>query len=97
MLLAVFTRCLVPEIQIFDHFCLKSSFSGPNSSRTEMFTAKPMGVGCLQHYSTDIVKKLGKSLESFFRKVQKTAKNVKKWPKMPILAKSAIFRKQAAL
>ena len=70
---------------------------GPNSSRTEFFTAKPMVVGCVQHYSTHFVKKLGKSLESFFRKVQKTAKNGKKWPKMPILAKSAIFRKKEAL
>ena len=81
MLLAVFTQCLVPEIQIFDHFWVKSEFFGQNSSRTEIFTAKPMVVGCVQHYSTHFVKKLGKSLESFFCKVKKTAKNCKKWPK----------------
>ena len=50
------------------------AFFGPNSSRTELFTDKPMVVGCVQHYSTHFVKKLVKSLESFFRKVQKTAK-----------------------
>ena len=38
-------------------------FFGPNYSRTEIFTAKPMVVGCVQHYSTHFVKKLGKSLE----------------------------------
>ena len=80
MLLAVFTLCLVPEIQIFDHFWLKSAFLGPNFSRTEIFTAKPMVVGCVQHYSTHFVQK-----------------NCQKWQKMPILAKSAIFRKKAAL
>ena len=77
MLLSVFTR-LVPEIQILVHFQLKSSFLGPNFNRTEIFTAKPMVVGCVQHCSANIVKKLGKSLESFFRKVQKIAKNGKK-------------------
>ena len=46
MVLAVFTGCLVPEIHIFDHFWLKSAFLGPNSSRTGIFTAKPMVVGC---------------------------------------------------
>ena len=66
-------------------------------SRTDKSTAKPMVVGCVQHYSTHFIKKLGKSLEPFFRKVQKTAKNGKKWPKMPILAKSAIFRKKVSL
>ena len=80
ILLAIFTRCLVPEIQIFDHFWLKSAFLGTNSSRTEIFTAKPMVVSCVQHYSTHFVKKLGipywcltscqileKSLERFLR------------------------------
>ena len=47
MVLAVFTRCLVPKIQIFAHFWLKSAFFGPNFSRTEIFTAKPMVVGCV--------------------------------------------------
>ena len=78
MVLAIFTRCLVPKIQIFDHFGLKSTFLGPNFSRTGIFTAKPMVVGCVQHYSRHFVKKLGKLLESFFRKVQKTAKNGQK-------------------
>ena len=40
------------------------------------------------------IKKLGKSLEPFFHKVQKTAKNGKKGPKMAILAKSAICIKK---
>ena len=78
MLLAVFTRCLVPEIQILGQFWLKSAFLGTNSRRTNIFTAKPMVVDCVQHYSTHFVNKLGKLLESFFRKVQKTAKNGQK-------------------
>ena len=32
-----------------------------------------MVVGCVKHYSTHFIKKLGKSLEPFFNKVQKTA------------------------
>ena len=56
-----------------------------------------MVVGFVHHYSRHFVKKLGTFLESFFGKVQKTAKNGNKWPKMPILAKSAIFRKKADL
>ena len=71
MLLAVFTRCLVPEIQIVCHFWLKSAFLVTNSRRTEIFTAKPMVVDCVQHCSTHFVKKLGKLFESFFRKVKK--------------------------
>ena len=97
MLLAVFTRCLVPEIQIFDQFWLKSAFLGPNFSRTEICTANPMVVGCVKHYSTHFIQKLGKSLQPFFHKVQKTAKKVKKGPKRGILAKSEILRKKAAL
>ena len=58
-------------------FWLKSAFFGPNFSRTEILTAKPMVVGCVQHYSTHFIKQLGKSLEPFFHKVQKTGKNVK--------------------
>ena len=68
-----------------------------NFSRTEIVIAKAMAVGCVQYYSTYSIKKLGKSLEPFFHKVQKTANKCKKWPKMPILAKSAMFRKKAAL
>ena len=44
-------------------------------SRTDKCTANPMSVGCVQHYSTHFIQKLGKSLELFFHKVQKTAKN----------------------
>ena len=77
-------------------FWVKSAFLGPNSSRADIFTAKPMVLGCVQHYSTHFVKKLGKSLV-VFRKVQKPAKNGKKWQKITILAKSTIFRKKAAL
>ena len=47
MILAVFTRCLVPEMHIFGHFLLKSALFGPNFGRTELFTAKPMVVGCV--------------------------------------------------
>ena len=65
MVLAVFTRCLVAETHIFGHFWLKSAFFGPNFSRTETFTAKPMVVGYVQHYSTHFVKKIGKSLVVF--------------------------------
>ena len=42
MVLAVSTRCLVPEIHMFGHFGLKSAFVGLNSSRTKEITAKPM-------------------------------------------------------
>ena len=56
MLLAVFIRCLFPDIQIFDHFLLKSAFLGQNSSRIEIFTANPMVVGGVQHYSRHFVK-----------------------------------------
>ena len=52
-----------------------------------------MVVGCVQHYSTYFIIKLGKSLELFYPKVQKTAKKGKKgqkrankWAKMQILA-----------
>ena len=48
---------------IFCHFLL-------NFSRTEICTAKPMVVGCVQH-STHFIKKLGKSLQPFFNKVKK--------------------------
>ena len=75
MVLAVFTRCLVPEIQITGHIWLKSAFLGPNFRRTHIFTAKPMVVGCVQHYSTHFRTKFEKLLEPFFRKVLKTAKN----------------------
>ena len=40
-----------------------------------------MIVGCVQHYSTHVITKLGKSLEPFFHKIQKTAKKGKKGPK----------------
>ena len=53
-----------------------------------------MVLGCVQDYFTHFIKKLGKSLETFFHKIQKTAKKGKKGPKRAILAKSAIFIKK---
>ena len=44
-----------------------------------------MVAGCVQHYSTHFLKKIGKSLEPFFHKVQKTAKNGQKGAKRGIL------------
>ena len=41
MLLAIFTRWLVPEMHIFGNFWLKSAFLGLNFSRTKEITAKP--------------------------------------------------------
>ena len=58
-----------------------------NFSRTEICTAKPMIVSCVEHYTTHFSKKIGKSLEPFFHKVPKKCE---KMAKMPILAKSAI-------
>ena len=86
MVLAIFTRCLVPELCILSDFGVKSAFLGPNFSRTEIFTTKPMVVGYVQHYSRHFVKVLGKSLESFFP----SPKNCQKWQKM---AKNADFSK----
>ena len=53
-----------------------------------------MVVGCVQHYSTHFIKKLGKSLELFFHKVEKTAKKGKNGLQRAILAKSAICIKK---
>ena len=81
MVLAVFTRCLVPEIRIFCHFWLKSAFLGPHFSRTKICTAKPMILGYKGHFLRQKKKKLKKSLEPFFvksKKMQKIAKNGKK-------------------
>ena len=50
-------------------------------SRTDKSTGKPMIVGCVQHYSTHFIKKIGKSLELFFHKVQKLQKRAKKGKK----------------
>ena len=55
-----------------------------NFSRTEISTAKPMVLGCVQHYSTHLIKKLGKSLEPFFhsqKNCQKCPKKDKNWAK----------------
>ena len=49
-----------------------------NFSGTEISTAEPMLVGCVHHYSTHFINKLGKSL--FFHKVQKTAIKGKQGP-----------------
>ena len=63
-------------------FNLKSAFFATlrlNFSRTEISTAKPMAVGCVQHYSTYFINKLGKSLEPFYPKnCQKGPKRAKK-------------------
>ena len=50
-------------------------------SRTDKSTAKSMVVGCVKHYSTHFITTIGKSLEPFFHKVQKTAKKGKKGTK----------------
>ena len=47
-------------------------------SRTDKSTAKPMVVGCVQHYSTHFIRKIGQSLEPFFHKLQKTVKKGQK-------------------
>ena len=78
----------------FRLFLAKIGIFGANSSRTEIYTAKPMVVGCVQHYSTHFIKKVGKSSEPFFHKVQKNAKKGQKGSKRGILAKSAIFTKK---
>ena len=59
----------------------KKGSTNADFSRTDKSTAKPMVVSCVQHYSTHFIKKIGKSLEPFFHKVQKTAKKGKKGPK----------------
>ena len=60
----------------------KKGATNADFSRTDKSTAKPMVVGCVQHYSTHFIKKIGKSLELCFYKVQKkTAKKVKKGQK----------------
>ena len=40
-----------------------------------------MVVGCVEHYSTYFIKKIGKSLGPFFHKVQKNEKGAKKGQK----------------
>ena len=70
MVLAVFTRCLVPEIQICVHFRITSVFLGPNFSRTEISTAKPMILGYKGQFLRPTKQK---SFDPFFRKVQNTA------------------------
>ena len=52
----------------------KKGAKNADFSRTDKSTAKPKVVGCVQHYSTHFIKKIGKSLKPFFRKVQKNAK-----------------------
>ena len=68
----------------------KKGATNADFSRTEISTANPMVVGCVQHYSTHFIKKLGKLFEPFFHKVQNTAKKGQKkatnWAKMLILA-----------
>ena len=64
-----------------------------NFSRTELFTAKAMAVGCVHHYSTHFRTQFKKSLEP--KKI--SPKNCQKWAKKAILAKSAIFIKKTAM
>ena len=59
----------------------KKGANNADFSRTDKSTAKPMVVGCVQHYSTHFIKKIGKSLVQFFHKVQKTVKKGKKGQK----------------
>ena len=47
----------------------------------------------VQHYSTHFINKLGKSLEPFFNKVQKTANNGKKGQKRDTIGILAILGK----
>ena len=56
----------------------KKGAKNADFSRTDKSTVKPMVVCCVQHYSTHFIKKIGKSLEPFFHKVQKTAKKGQK-------------------
>ena len=58
----------------FGPFLAKIGIFG-SKLQPNIFTAKPMVVGCVQHYSTHFINKLETSIEPFFRKVQKTAKN----------------------
>ena len=44
----------------------KKGAKNADFSRTDKCTAKPMLVGCVQHYSTHFLKKIGKLLEPFF-------------------------------
>ena len=55
----------------------KKGAKNADFSRTDKSIAKPMVVGCV-HYSTHFIKKIGKSLEPFFHKVQKTAEKGQK-------------------
>ena len=59
----------------------KKGAKNADFSRTDKSTAKPMIVGCVQHYSTHFIKKIGKSLEPFFHKVKKLQKRAKKGQK----------------
>ena len=81
MLLVVFTRCLVAEIQMLGHFRLKSAFLGPNFSRTNIFTAKPNG--CTTLFYTFCLYNQENRLSRFFVKLKK----------LPKMAKNADFSK----
>ena len=56
-----------------------------------------MVVGCVQHYSTHYIKKIGKSLEPFFHKVQTNEKKGKKGQQMGKKGDFSYFRKKRAL
>ena len=59
-----------------------------NFRRTEISTAKPMVVGCVQHYTTHFIKKLGKQLETFFS----SPKNCQKGPKRAKMGQKGGFQ-----
>ena len=92
MVLAVFTRCLVPEIRIFCHFGVKSAFLGLNSSRTKEITAKPMVLSYVGHFSKHWTKQ--KVLGAVF---SKSPKNLIFGPILSKFSQPRPFLKKAAL
>ena len=54
-----------------------------NFSRTKICTAKPMVVGCGQHYSTHFIKKLDNFIEPL-RNIEKSTFLGQKWQFLPI-------------
>ena len=73
----------------------KKGAKNADFSRTDKSTAKPMVVGCVKHYSTHFIKTIGKTLEPFFHKVQKTAK--KRAKKGDFSKISNMYKKTATL
>ena len=92
MVLAIFTRCLVPELCILCHFGVKSAFLGLNSSRTKEMRAKPMVLSYVGHFSKHWKKILG----AFFSKSPKKLIFKQIYPifsqPRPFLKKTALWR-----